>query len=84
MSGTFRSLRVRNYRLFWTGQLISLVGTWMQTVAQGWLVLQLTNDPFARFQSDVAVYHDDVSDFSTNESIIDGTVALQHLLALWK
>ena len=41
------AFRHRNYRLFWTGQLISLVGTWMQTVAQGWLVLQLTNDPFA-------------------------------------
>lgn len=39
--------RHRNYRLFFAGQLISLVGTWMQTVAQGWLVLQLTNDPFA-------------------------------------
>jgi len=37
----------RNFRLFWVGQLISLVGTWMQTVAQGWLVLQITNDPFA-------------------------------------
>jgi len=35
----------RNYRLFFTGQLISLVGTWMQQVAQAWLVLQLTGDP---------------------------------------
>ena len=41
------SLRHRNFRLFWTGQLVSLVGTWMQSVAQGWLVLQLTNDPLA-------------------------------------
>jgi MFS family permease len=40
-----RALRHRNYRLFFGGQLISLVGTWMQQVAQGWLVLQLTNDP---------------------------------------
>jgi len=30
---------VRNYRLFWTGQIISLTGTWMQTTAQAWLVL---------------------------------------------
>src|SRR5204862_3131068 len=37
----------RNYRLFFVGQLVSLVGTWMQTVAQAWLVLQLSNDPFA-------------------------------------
>ncbi len=39
---TFRALRHRNYRLFWTGQLISLTGTWMQSVAQGWLVYLLT------------------------------------------
>ena len=39
---TFRSLRVRNYRLFFTGQLVSVSGTWMQTVAQNWLVLNLT------------------------------------------
>ena len=35
----------RNYRLFFVGQLISLIGTWMQQVAQAWLVLQLTGDP---------------------------------------
>jgi MFS family permease len=39
----FRSLRVRNYRLYASGQLISLTGTWMQRVAQDWLVLELTN-----------------------------------------
>lgn len=44
----FQALRVRNFRLFWTGQLISLTGTWMQTTAQAWLVLQLTDSsPFA-------------------------------------
>ena len=44
----FQSLRVRNFRLFWTGQVISLTGTWMQTTAQAWLVLKLTGDsPFA-------------------------------------
>ncbi|MDP9115790.1 MAG: MFS transporter [Actinomycetota bacterium] len=41
--GMFRSLRVRNYRLYASGQLISLTGTWMQRVAQDWLVLTLTN-----------------------------------------
>jgi len=41
-----RAFRHRNYRLFFSGQAISLVGTWMQQVAQGWLVLQLTHDPF--------------------------------------
>ena len=38
----FASLRVRNYRLYLGGQAISLSGTWMQSVAQGWLVLELT------------------------------------------
>ncbi|MGI8666275.1 MAG: MFS transporter [Jatrophihabitans sp.] len=38
-----RSLKVRNYRLYFSGQLISLTGTWAQRVAQDWLVLQLTN-----------------------------------------
>jgi MFS family permease len=41
------AFRHRNFRLFWTGQLISLIGTWMATVAQAWLVLKLTNNPFA-------------------------------------
>ena len=36
----------RNYRLFFVGQAVSLVGTWMQQVAQGWLVLTLSGDPF--------------------------------------
>src|SRR5260370_25091515 len=40
---TFIALRHRNFRLFWFGQLISLIGTWMQTTAQAWLVLQLTH-----------------------------------------
>ncbi|HEY4520816.1 MAG TPA: MFS transporter [Candidatus Paceibacterota bacterium] len=39
---TFTALSIRNYRLFFIGQSISLSGTWMQTLAQGWLVLQLT------------------------------------------
>ncbi len=41
----FGALRHRNFRLFLAGQFVSLTGTWMQTVAQGWLVLQLTNSP---------------------------------------
>ena len=39
----FRALRHRNFRLFFVGQLISLIGTWMQSVGQAWLVLKLTN-----------------------------------------
>ena len=42
----FRTLgRHRNFRLFWFGQLISLVGTWMQSIGLAWLVLLLTHDP---------------------------------------
>ena len=36
----------RNYRLFFGGQLVSLIGTWMTAVAQSWLILQLTGNPF--------------------------------------
>jgi MFS family permease len=43
---SLRALNHRDYRLFFSGQLISLVGTWMQRVAQSWLVLELTNSPF--------------------------------------
>jgi len=42
----FYALRHRNFRLFFIGQFVSLVGTWMQVVAQGWLVLELSNSPF--------------------------------------
>jgi MFS family permease len=43
---TFRALRHRNFRLYWTGQVVSLVGTWMQSVAQGWLMHRLTSSAF--------------------------------------
>jgi MFS family permease len=39
---TFSSLKIRNYRLYFIGQAVSLSGTWIQTIAQSWLVLQLT------------------------------------------
>jgi MFS family permease len=42
---TLRALRHRNFQLFFSGQLISLTGTWMQTVAQAWLVYRLTKSP---------------------------------------
>jgi len=44
---TFAALKVRNYRLFFSGQVVSNTGTWMQRIAQDWLVLQLTNSPLA-------------------------------------
>ncbi|HHV73384.1 MFS transporter [Thermoanaerobacterium sp. R66] len=42
----FPALRHRNFRLFWFGQMISLIGTWMQNIGQDWLVLKLTNSAF--------------------------------------
>lgn len=46
LSSAFPALKIRNYQLYFTGQFISLVGTWMQAVAQGWLVLQMTGSAF--------------------------------------
>jgi MFS family permease len=43
---TFASLKYKNFRLFWIGQGISVIGTWMQTIGQAWLVLKLKNSPF--------------------------------------
>ena len=49
-SGSLNPFRVllthRNFRLFWIGQTVSLIGTWMQMMAQGWLALELTNNAF--------------------------------------
>ncbi|MBN2356915.1 MFS transporter [candidate division KSB1 bacterium] len=42
----FRAFAYRNYRLFWSGQVVSLIGSWMQRVALGWLVYRLTQSPF--------------------------------------
>ncbi len=47
LPSTFASLRHHNYRLWFVGQATSLMGTWMQSVAQGWLVYQLTSSQFA-------------------------------------
>ncbi|MBV9582526.1 MAG: MFS transporter [Chloroflexi bacterium] len=44
---TFSSLSNRNFRLFWTGQLVSQIGTWMQNVGQAWLVLDITHSAIA-------------------------------------
>ena len=46
LKNALRALRHRNYRLFFAGQLISLVGTWMQMIAQSWLVYRLTGSSF--------------------------------------
>ncbi|HUO62424.1 MAG TPA: MFS transporter, partial [Terriglobales bacterium] len=44
-SAGLRAFRHRDFRLFWGGQLISLVGTWMQSVGQAWVVLEITGSP---------------------------------------
>jgi predicted MFS family arabinose efflux permease len=46
LARTFSALQYRDYRLLWTGAFLSTTGTWMQTVAQGWVVLSMTNSPF--------------------------------------
>src|SRR5512140_949654 len=55
-----RSLRHRNYRLFFSGQLISLIGTWMDTVAEAWLVYRLSHSALllglAAFASQIPVF----------------------------
>ena len=57
---TFRALRHRNFRLFISGQVISLIGTWMQNVAESWLVYRLTHSELllgtAWFCSQIAVF----------------------------
>src|SRR5947208_11779862 len=45
VGGMFRALRHRNFLLFWSGAFLSNTGTWMQAVAQGWLVFELSNSP---------------------------------------
>jgi MFS family permease len=47
VSRTFSSLRYRNYRLFFAGQIVSQTGSWMQRIAMGWFVLQITHSAFA-------------------------------------
>jgi MFS family permease len=43
---SYRAIQVRNYRLFFYGQLISMVGTWMRSMVQSWLVFRLTGSAF--------------------------------------
>src|SRR5437588_7709957 len=57
---TFRALRHRNFRLFIGGQIVSLIGTWMQNAAQSWLIYRLTHSELllgtAWFCSQIAVF----------------------------
>src|SRR5262252_4936127 len=60
LPNTFRALHHRNFRLFISGQIISLVGTWMQNAAQSWLVFRLTHSELLLgttwFCSQIAVF----------------------------
>ena len=85
------ALRHRNFRLFWFGQLISLVGTWMQSLAQAWLVLILTHDPFwlgivAAFQFlpvlVLGLFGGVIADVLPKRSTLIGTQVASMLLAL--
>ncbi len=60
LRATVRALRHRNFRLFFSGQLVSLIGTWMQTVALSWLVYRLTGSSallgLVNFASQIPVF----------------------------
>jgi MFS family permease len=86
------SLRVRNYRLFAGGQVVSLTGTWMQTIAQDWLVLQLTHNSGTalgivtalQFSPTIflALYGGVLADRFDKRRLLIGVQAAQGLLAL--
>jgi MFS family permease len=86
----FRALRYPNYRLFFGGQLISLIGTWMQTVAQSWLVYRLTGSAvllgFVGFSSQIPVFllapfAGAIVDRSNRHRVIVGTQTSAMILA---
>src|SRR5437016_353386 len=86
----FRALRHRNFQLFFSGQLISLVGTWMQTVAQSWLVYRLTGSSLllgaVGFSSQIPVFllapfGGTVADSSNRQHVVIATQAASMLLA---
>src|SRR5690242_15747661 len=87
----FRALSHGNYRLYWSGQSISLIGTWMQQVAQSWLILQLTGSPIdlglvAALQTlpvlFVSAFGGLLADRVRKRDLMVGTQTVQMLLAL--
>ena len=90
LPATLRALRHRNYQLFFGGQLISLTGTWMQSVAQAWLIYRLTNSAvllgFVGFASQIPVFllapiGGAVADKYNRHRILVATQAVSMLLA---
>lgn len=89
--GMVRSLRHRNFQLFFSGQLISLIGTWMQTIAQSWLVYRMTGSSLllgtVAFAGQVPVFlfapvGGMVADRWNRRQIVIATQTLSMLLAL--
>src|SRR5215467_12462129 len=90
LATTLRALRHRNFRLFFAGQLISLIGTWMQTVAQSWLVYRITRSTLllgtVGFASQIPVFlvaplGGTVADRSNRHRIVIATQTASMLLA---
>ncbi len=87
---TLRALRHRNFQLFFTGQLISLIGTWMQSVAQAWLVYRLTGSSLllgaVGFASQfpvflVAPFGGTAADRTNRQKLVIGTQTASMILA---
>ena len=88
----FKSLRKhRNYRLFFTGQVVSLAGTWMQNIALAWFVVELTDSPlavgglaFCRFLPFMlfGLYAGVIADRIDNRKLVMGTQAAQMLVSI--
>jgi MFS family permease len=85
-----RALRHRNFQLFFSGQLISLIGTWMQTVAQSWLVYRMTNSALllgiVGFASQIPVFimapvGGIVADRRNRQRVVIGTQTASMILA---
>jgi MFS family permease len=88
---TFRSLRHRNFQLFLSGQMISLIGTWMQTVAQSWLVYRMTGSSLllgtVGFASQIPIFvfapaGGLVADRWNRQKVVIGTQTASMILAL--
>jgi len=91
LPATLRALRYRNFQLFFGGQLISLIGTWMQNVAQAWLVYKLTGSSvllgLVSFSSQIPVFLMSplggiVADRFRRRRVVIGTQTAAMLLAL--
>jgi MFS family permease len=67
---TFAALATRNFRLYFIGQLVSVSGTWMQTVAMGWLILRLTSNSAAHLGASVALQYLPMLLFATYGGVI--------------